>query len=621
MDALTLFGLANPEAAAHLGSCDQIPHLVSCRTQLNETNLCDSRSGAAKYLYDQSGALESAFRWRQQFSLYKIDLFVVFGVGLGYEWQALKPWLDSDSSKRVIFVEDDLAILHHFLEQPHAQEMLLHPQTRLYYIDDDKLCKHVSELIAWNHFNKKQLFAPSVYYQATRPKSTKKVDQKLRLFWNQIDEVLGEFTLYGGLQFRNFFRNIDSFKKARFGSDLFHKFKGMPAIVVGAGPSLESCYDEIRRMQDSALIISGGTATNALLEAGIRPHFCVAVDPNPAQYSRLKQIQTFGIPMFYQTRVLPEGIANYAGELLYLRGGNGQPLIEWIDKEIGIHGPLVDGGHSVANMSVELAHRLGCSPIIMVGYDLSYPGGRLYPTAVKEALSAKESQELSRPITSSFQAVGNDGSEVSTEEKWIVEGTWILKYAEAHPGMKLINTSMEGLRLGHVPCTPFSKMYEQYGRGHWAVRAKVHTEIMKAREVPFSQEKFFMILEKIATSIERCIQLLPGVLTKDPLSVDAWEQELVYKHFIYAYKSMFEKKEQMARLFHEIEFATTPGAVEEFEKRAYEEKIQFFVDGLPILGKRLREYSAQSSYEGNFPTKESHIQCLDPVTAVPEYLL
>lgn len=46
-----------------------------------------------------------------------------------------------------------------------------------------------------------------------------------------------------------------------------------PAIVVGSGPSIDADIEEIRRLRDGCLLISGGTGLGVLLEAGIKPDF------------------------------------------------------------------------------------------------------------------------------------------------------------------------------------------------------------------------------------------------------------------------------------------------------------------------------------------------------------
>jgi hypothetical protein len=55
----------------------------------------------------------------------------------------------------------------------------------------------------------------------------------------------------------------------------------------------------------------------------------------------------------------------------------GDPLMAWIENYIGNKGQTLTGG-SVATSVFDLAHKLGSSPIILAGQDLSFPNGRAY---------------------------------------------------------------------------------------------------------------------------------------------------------------------------------------------------------------------------------------------------
>lgn len=621
LDPYSLFSIGNPEAALRLQSCERTEGLHECLTEAQEPNLQDTRKGALVYVYDQKGAFDSTFCWRQQFSLYKTDLLIVFGVGLGLEWQALIPWLDSDPTKRVIFLEDDLAMLHHVLKQPLSQALLSHPRTHVFYFDEGEIGKRVYDIVGWNSFGQKVQVVSTAYYQVTRPKACKKLEQNLTLKNEEITTPIDELLSFGRLQFRNFFKNISPIQRSRVASQLYQAFRGFPAIVVGAGPSLEKNLPLLYELQDSALIISGGTATNALLESGIHPHFGVAVDPNPTQYSRLKQIQPFMIPLVYQSRVLPEGIKQYAGEMLYLRGGHGQNVLEMFDHILGIKGPIFNGGYGVSNMNVELAHKLGCAPIMMVGYDFSYPEGKLYSSSVQEALTHNEQKSLKEKQVGPIKAIGNTGHDVQTESKWIAEAAWILRYAENHPRMKLFNTSLEGLRIGSVPCVSLEELRKQYMTRTLCMRARVHRAIYQTQSVNFSFDAVFHGLEKLALSAERGLKLIEQMREGNLLAETEWKESRIYRQLVQIYDLMLDKRKEMKKALREIEFMGYEGAFEQFEKVIFEEKLEFFERGLTQFIRSVREWSASSCFDGMFPPFDVHLEKLELPTPLPEFLV
>lgn len=620
LSAYELFSIENPEAATWLGSFESVEGLEKVVSSQGEVNLKDTRKGQGRFIYDPQGSFESAFRWRQQFSLYKTDLFVVFGIGLGFEWQALLPWLESDPKKEVVFLEDDLGMLFHFLDSPLAQKILSHPRTKVYYIDGNEIGKRIFELLAWNSYKKTRQFAAISFYQTYRPLIAEKVEKKLRLQSMHVFDALDEFHTFGRIQIRSFLKNILAFDRARMASDMFKSFKGVPAIIVGAGPSLEGCLSELKKMQDKALILSGGTATNALLEAGIVPHLAATVDPNPTQYVRLKQSAPWAIPLFYMSRVIPEGIKSYPGQLLYLRGGCGHTLPEWFDTAIGISAQVIDGGFGVANMCVELAHRLGCGPIIMVGYDLSYPEGVMYPSVVQEALTEKEREQSGKKIPASCVAQANDGTNVATQEQWILEGQWIQKYFEKHPHMKLINTAQRGLKIGTIPCMSFQEVSAQYLIHSQAVSARVHRAIMMAKKVPFSFQRVEKALGSLALSIQEAIRLVDKMKAGDRVAEFELKEELVYRFFLSNYDRMREKKVQLSQIWNERLLVTNSSEREKFEESVQEEKFQCYLLGLQALSQWLCEFGSYAVFEGYYFSENSPFIALESDVSMPSYL-
>ena len=61
---------------------------------------------------------------------------------------------------------------------------------------------------------------------------------------------------------------------------LFGAFPRTPAIIVGAGPSLDGSLEDLKTAADRALVIACSAAARPLLGSGISPRFIVSVDPS-----------------------------------------------------------------------------------------------------------------------------------------------------------------------------------------------------------------------------------------------------------------------------------------------------------------------------------------------------
>ena len=350
------FEVLNPRASALLSLVDSTG-LVRTTTLAGEENLFDQRLTTPQYLHDQTGAMQEALSWVASHAVDKVDYLIVFGIGLGWHWKALLPWLRLKSSRRIVFLEDDLAVIQAFLSSELAEPFFSDPQSTLLFLEDGIEGKQAKEIVTWYAYQRTWSTLVSPAYGRYRSEVFKQLSTELAVRQTDLSSILSELFEFGSSPLRNFGRTIYSWQRSLQASSMFDRFKGCPAIVVAAGPSLEKEIEHIRALSSRALIIAGGSAVNALLQAGITPHLAATVDPNPMQYVRLRQTQPFCLPLLYRSRALYEALMYQCGPLLYLRGGDGYSLVEWFEHALGMSGKTLDGGNSVP-VSAELV-RIG----------------------------------------------------------------------------------------------------------------------------------------------------------------------------------------------------------------------------------------------------------------------
>lgn len=138
-------------------------------------------------------------------------------------------------------------------------------------------------------------------------------------------------------------------------------FRGETAVLVAAGIDLASKVEFLREQQDKALIIAVNSALKPLVEAGIRPHFCVVNDTS------LPVANTFaGLPLLRSVMLVAHCLSCLGGEVFAKRFlfGNCWPEIFGTRPNLRLHG-------SVITTAVSLAHHLGCREAVLVGAQLS----------------------------------------------------------------------------------------------------------------------------------------------------------------------------------------------------------------------------------------------------------
>ena len=154
---------------------------------------------------------------------------------------------------------------------------------------------------------------------------------------------------------------------------LKNKFRGLPCIVVGAGPSLDKNIRFLHRAQNKAVIISCDAALKPLMGHGIVPDFVVCLDPQEEISRFLVNVPHKGITLVVPSIVHPHIIELWQNDVLFFnKFAPDIPTLVEIQKIVPHIGILTPGG-TVLSVTYDLAFQAGGSPIIFVGQDLSYP--------------------------------------------------------------------------------------------------------------------------------------------------------------------------------------------------------------------------------------------------------
>jgi hypothetical protein len=156
---------------------------------------------------------------------------------------------------------------------------------------------------------------------------------------------------------------------------LENHYDGVPGFIIGAGPSLDKNIALLREASKKGIVFATNSGAVSLAKHGIEPQVICCIESIDAS-SKLgglsfidRVVRAFSLSAAPQTLrtgkgpLLPvhEAIAQYNGPLEDLTGCGGLPM-----------------AGSVSTIATSLARLLGCSPIVLVGQDLAYSGGRTY---------------------------------------------------------------------------------------------------------------------------------------------------------------------------------------------------------------------------------------------------
>ncbi|MFS8563602.1 MAG: DUF115 domain-containing protein [Rhabdochlamydiaceae bacterium] len=470
-----------------------------------------------------------------------IDTLYVYGIGLGHHLYSVEAWLTEKSSRVVVILEDDLGVLDAFWKT--SQEILNHPQVFLKFIPHSSMWDSALEDCAKRFSSAHiQVIALPSYARkkSSRLRQIKLSLQRKTVLWNAL---LSE-ELLSPLFHRNILQNILHLPETFYVNKWQGIFKGTPAIICGAGPSLAEAQDILKTCEEKALILAAGSAISALGALNIQPHFALAIDPNPQEYEHLKHLKCPDTPLIFSSRLFPKVLDLFSGPLGYLSSKTGGPLEAHLEAALGLDelsiGPsLGREALSITTLTAALAYAWGCNPIIFVGVDLSYAGMQMYAPGVVSTGSMTMEKLLQETKVSDQLIVrkNRQGNPVATLVKWIMESDTLSQYAKERSDRQFFDASARGLGFTHIPYKNLGDILQEYAPRPRNLRKEIQKNI-EHTQLAISSADIEKLFSRLQESLKRCLTLTQKILeerlnsgTKIVLEMDLEEEE-AYKPFL-----------------------------------------------------------------------------------------
>ena len=291
--------------------------------------------------------------------------FVVFGIGMGHTVRGLRAF----TSAPLVVFEPDPGLLRRYFESGPCD------------LGDVPIVCSLHELTqVWPRLsNGKQ--SVTLVNTPGYPQAFPEQAEALR-------EAVGELVQRSGVNdathrlrarvwIQDVFANIDLLRDHPTFLALARQYQGVPAFIVGAGPSLGKNGRLLAEATKKGIVFALNSSARALDSYGVEPQVLACMESIDVSHLFEK--------VSYIDRVVRA--ISLTGHPKTLRSGRGPllPIFESIALQnaplqalIGFPGLPVSG--SVSTLAFSLAERLGCSPIVFVGQDLAYTDGKAYAT-------------------------------------------------------------------------------------------------------------------------------------------------------------------------------------------------------------------------------------------------
>ncbi len=288
------------------------------------------------------------------------DTLVLAGLGLGWHAKAV---LDSPGAPGLVAFE------------PEARRRALMcalgpPLSGLCLVGDkDGLCEELGRRLVYGRPGRVEVYSPPAYTRAA-PEVEAVARELVRRSLERQQSNLLTVEVHQGRWRRHI---VDNFKRILEVPDLCQlagALAGVPALVVGAGPSLDQSLGALAGVEDRALVLAAASALGPLAGVGVHPHLAVALEAKD-------ESRQFGGADTAAT-ILAAATSSHPHHFSRWGGGRGLfHLQPWLARLAGTAPALATGGHATS-AAFSLAILWGCDPIILVGQDLAYTGGRIH---------------------------------------------------------------------------------------------------------------------------------------------------------------------------------------------------------------------------------------------------
>jgi hypothetical protein len=283
-----------------------------------------------------------------------------------------------------------------------------------------------------------------------------------------LNEVKGAtLNLFADRWLKNFEKNSNEIKRNPGVNVLTEKFRGVPSVVIGAGPSLDKNIKYLRYARNKTLIIACDAALKVVVNEGIQPDFVTALDPQADIIRFFDGVNTSALTLVAPSIVHPSVLAQWKGRVIfYNKYAPDIPVLVKIQKSAPHIGELIPGG-SVLSISYCLAYKAGSNPITFIGQDLSYPQGRIYS---KGSLYEEKSLEATMFQQGENIIFETDvlGRPVSTLKSMFVTREWFewafTSWKRTDPAT-IMNCTEGGILKNKCSLLPFSEFVTRYCAG------------------------------------------------------------------------------------------------------------------------------------------------------------
>ena len=456
----------DPDLAQRLSGPDSLPgRFVAARARDGSPVLgirLASGQSAAFNPMDTPGTDAEEWAKRLGDDFLKNAHVLLFGFGSGYH--PLYLYRLSDSNTLIWIVEPDPDLLKAAFHLMDFTALIRSPRVRFAVgLPEEEVARRLFAG-SWGHRTRAQgirvafTAAAKVLYADRLQRLARSIHENLRVegLKFKTSEIQGEIIL------ENILANLSYVLRGAPWLRLLGAAPGTPALVISPGPSLEAAMPHLARAWDKALVITVDTAYRILRRKGVLSDIVVSLDFTELNARHFESIALDDAVLLAFPGVHPSIPARFPGRTLFYDhagtqsfGPGASPLLRNFTR-LGRLGELISYG-STAHAAYHAARLMGCSPILLIGNDLGFPGEQRYAAGAMQL-----DQSFPMDVDDSLIPVpSNDGGTIFTSGlyKFYLDGFGELIQVT---GGNVINTAPHGAVIPGCRFLPLEDALARY---------------------------------------------------------------------------------------------------------------------------------------------------------------
>lgn len=255
-------------------------------------------------------------------------------------------------------------------------------------------------------------------------------------FGNSAEDILWGTDNYIN-NWKHVFRGIDYF-------NFENMYKDKPAIIVGAGPSLDKNIEKLKLVNGKALIMCVDAALDTLINCGIIPDIVASIERTEITTKFYKREEIPKSIVYVGPNVVPGSILERFDRIIFT-GRQGDGFFRDFNKCLGFNN--LEIGSNVAGILVAFAQYLGCNPIIFAGLDLAYTGGKTHTSLVVDNINEEDMKNSYKNKELVTYVKGQNGEILETFEFFMHAKVWIEGQIAKNKKCRYINATEGGANI------------------------------------------------------------------------------------------------------------------------------------------------------------------------------